>query len=82
MKFKHEGEFVDAAVENSEFNQAQLAKKLGMTPQFLGRIQRGEVKLPLRFAKKLCELTGARMSKFYRARLDDYELELKRGTQK
>lgn len=53
-------------------NQQQLAKKLGMTPQFLGRIERGEVGLPWKKWKKTIKILAISDQSLFNNLLCDY----------
>jgi len=63
------GVYVVEERKKSDINQAQLAKMIGCTPQFLGRFEKGEVMLPERLLVKcICELDlkHDRLKKIYR----------------
>ena len=52
MLAKMLGAYVTDERKNKNINQAQLAKKLGCSAQFLGRFEKGEVMLPKRLVHK------------------------------
>ena len=55
---KRRGRFVRAVRKKMKLTRPQLAKKLGTTPQRLGRIERGEADLWLSEFFELCLVIG------------------------
>ena len=53
--------------------QAKVASGIGMTAQFFGKIDKGDVELPLRFAKKFCKITGTKGDDLIKAKVQDFK---------
>jgi len=76
MTHKNEGKFILSARKSAGLLQYELAKKLGVTAQFLGRIEKGDVSLPLDKAQLLTIITHTSLHKYAAARLKDYKQKL------
>lgn len=70
---KHEGKLVLKARIETSRPQYWLAKKLGISAQFLGKIEKGHVKLPLTHVERFCKLTGMPKSELLRAKVKDFK---------
>lgn len=58
--------------------QMALAKNLGFSEQFLGRIEKGKCKLPLSSAKKLSKALKINLMLLKSAFIEDYDLKIKK----
>ncbi len=67
----HQGSFILAAREGIWCNQANLARALGITPQFMGKIEKGFAPLPEYLIGKLLEFTGSDLKAFAMACAND-----------
>lgn len=76
MKHKHAGKFILDARKWALLNQSKMAKSLGMTAQFLGRVESGAVGLPHRFAPKLFKITSSSPRGYINACLRDEKARL------
>lgn len=78
MDFEQEATFVLGARMNAKLLQKDLAKKLGIAGQFLGRIEKGHSGLPLRIAKKFCKITKADPNLLADCKSGDYKMFCKK----
>lgn len=58
--------------------QKELAKKLGFSDQFLGKIEKGLVSLPLKSARKIIKSLGFSYDNLIDALVTDYENKIKK----
>lgn len=66
-----EGELILNERKNLNIRQNHLAKDLGITPQFLGRVEKGAVQLPLTKVTRLLIALNITRTKYINARLED-----------
>jgi transcriptional regulator with XRE-family HTH domain len=67
-----QSEFVKKARIQSNLTRAKLAKGLGFTPQFYGKVEHGLVDLPPARFKRFLKLTNANVEEFFSETLGDY----------
>ncbi len=69
---RNQGEFLKKARTAANLNKSEMAKKLGFTAQFYGKIENGKADLPPKYFKKFLKITGANTEDLFSETLSDY----------
>ncbi len=73
------GKLLRKAREKKGYTQTDVGRRLGFNPQFYNRVEQGEVKLPVRYIKKVCSMLDLSVEALHKAYLIDYTSKLKLG---
>ena len=69
---RNQGEFLKKARTAANLNKSEMAKKLGFTAQFYGKIENGKADLPPAYFKKFLKITKADTEELFAQTLCDY----------
>lgn len=78
MRYATTGAIISVARENKNITKGRVAKHLGFSEQFYGRIESGQVALPKRLLPKLSKFLKIKPKKLRDVLVLDYEFELKK----
>lgn len=78
LMFKQQGALLNKLRVKCDLNQSALARKLGCTGQFIGRIEKGWCGLPADYINKVSQLLNVNKSEFIEVMVQDYHDRLKK----
>lgn len=81
MKFKT-GKYLRQRRLVLEISQAEMARQLGVTSQFISRIEKGISNPPSVYIKKIASILGIHIEEIVRMMVHDYEDHLKKQSKK
>lgn len=72
----HLGNYLFRKRKRAEIQQKDLSKRLNVSAQFVGRIERGEVGVPPNHLRKWCKFIDADIEKAKKLMVKDYKEKL------